>query len=74
MIEIYTTLSCIYCTKAKEYFDKNNIEYIEYDVVKDIKKRKEMVEITGQTGVPVIRNNDKVIVGFNEMEIRELLS
>ena len=58
---------------AKEFFKKNNIGYKEYNVGLDAEKRKEMVELTGQLGVPVIRIDDTVLVGFQEKMLSDLL-
>lgn len=58
---------------AKEFFKANNIAYTEYNVAADAEKRKEMVELTGQLGVPVIRVGDDVTVGFQESYMRQLL-
>lgn len=63
---MYSTSVCHFCNLAKEYFRANNIEYTEYNVGTDIEKRKEMIELTGQLGVPVIRVGDEVVVGFRE--------
>jgi len=63
---IYTTPTCIYCKKAKEFFNEHNIEYKEVDVSKDEKAAKEMIEKSGQMGVPVIEVNDEIIVGFDK--------
>lgn len=73
-IEIYTTPTCHYCHMAKEYFKSKNLAYTEYDVLKDVKKREEMIRETGAMGVPVIKINGQVIVGFNKGKISELLS
>lgn len=72
-IEIYTTPSCAYCHLAKEYFKSKNLAYLEYDVLEDVKKREEMIKETGAMGVPVIKINGQVIVGFNKSKISELL-
>ena len=72
-IEIYTTPSCAYCHMAKEYFKSKNLPYEEYDVMKDVQKRQEMITETGQMGVPVIKINGKVVIGFNKGKINELL-
>ena len=73
-ITIYSTPSCHFCNMAKEFFKKNNVEYTEYDVASDIEKRKEMVEISGQMGVPVIAiEGGDILVGFQEAVIREAL-
>ena len=65
-VTMYSTSVCHFCNLAKEYFRANNIEYTEYNVGTDIEKRKEMIELTGQLGVPVIRVGDEVVVGFRE--------
>lgn len=72
-VSIYTTPTCHFCHAAKDFFGANNVAFDEFDVARDVEKRKEMVEMTGQLGVPVIRIGDDVIVGFNEPKIRELL-
>lgn len=72
-VSIYTTQSCHFCHMAKEYFKDNNVAYDEFDVGADIAKRKEMVDMTKQMGVPVIRIDDTLIVGFNKPKIAELL-
>ncbi len=53
-IMIYSTPSCTFCVMAKEFFNQNNIPFEEYDVAADLEKRKEMIQKTGQMGVPVI--------------------
>ncbi len=58
---------------AKEFFKANNIQYTEHDVAADIAQRKEMIEKSGQMGVPVITVGDKLVVGFDEEELRNLL-
>ena len=73
-VTIYSTPACHFCHQAKEYFAANNIAYTEHDVAADMEKRKEMVDMTKQLGVPVIRIDDSVIIGFNKPKIDELLS
>jgi len=58
---------------AKEFFQKNNVQYQEFDVGKDLAKRQEMIEKSGQMGVPVIMVGDDMIVGFNESKLKGLL-
>jgi glutaredoxin len=58
---------------AKEFFKEKNIAYTEYDVAGDAIKRKEMVEKSGQMGVPVIQIDNELIVGFNKPLISKLL-
>ena len=72
-VTIYTTPSCVYCKMAKEYFQKNKVEYEEKDVMKDIEARNVMIQKSGQMGVPVIEIDGKAIVGFNQPEIQTAL-
>ena len=72
-IKIYTTPSCVYCTKAKQYFRENKIPFTEYNVAKDLSRAEEMVKKSGQMGVPVVDVNGRVIVGFNQLEIERAL-
>lgn len=69
-VTIYSTPTCVYCNMAKKFFQANNVEYTDYDVATNMEKRKEMIDKSGQLGVPVIDIEGKVIVGFDEEEIR----
>ncbi len=74
-VEIYSTEICHFCHMAKEFFTAHNVPFIEYNVGKDTARRSEMVEITGQMGVPVIVvDNKDVVIGFDEKKLRELLA
>lgn len=72
-VTIYSTPSCHFCHAAKEYFTEHNVAFTDHDVAADQEKRKEMVDMTGQMGVPVIRIGDDVVVGFDEAKVKELL-
>ena len=72
-ITIYSTPTCHFCHAAKEFFKKNNLTFTEYDVSSDQEKRTEMIERSGQMGVPVIYIDDEMMVGFNEPKLKELL-
>jgi glutaredoxin len=58
---------------AKEFFTANNVQYTDYNVAADMEKRNEMIEKSGQMGVPVIMIGDDIVVGFDEDAIREKL-
>ncbi len=58
---------------AKDFFKEHGIKYTEYNVGTDAVRRKEMVEKSGQLGVPVILVDDEVIVGFDENRLNQLL-
>ena len=59
---------------AKDYFKVNGVEFEAFDVSSDSQKRAEMMEKSGQLGVPVILVDDKVIIGFNKPKLAELLN
>ncbi len=73
-VTIYSTPVCHFCHAAKDYFKENNVAFTEHDVAADHEKRQEMIDMTGQMGVPVIRIGDDVVVGFDEGKIKELLA
>ena len=72
-VHIYSTPTCTYCQAAKEYFTEKGVEYSEFDVAADVEKRTEMVEKSGQMGVPVIDIDGTIIVGFDEELIKAAL-
>lgn len=72
-VTIYSTPVCKYCGHAKEFFKQNNIQYTEVNVAADAEKRAEMIDISGQMGVPVIRIDDNVVIGYDEQALKELL-
>lgn len=72
-VAIYTTPTCHFCKEAKAYFQQHNVAYSEYDVLADAAKRTEMVEKSGQMGVPVVTIGDDVVVGFDPEQFSKLL-
>jgi len=72
-ITIYSTPTCHFCHAAKEFFTANNIAFTDYNVAEDAEKRNEMIEKSGQMGVPVIFIGDDMVVGFDEAKVRELV-
>jgi glutaredoxin 3 len=73
-VNIYSTPTCHFCHMAKDFFDANGVKYTDYNVASDLVKRKEMIEKSGQMGVPVITVGDQYVVGFDESRLRELLA
>ncbi len=72
-VAIYSTPTCHFCQMSKEFFAEHGIEYVNYDVSKDLQRRQEMFEITSQMGVPVIVIGDDVVIGFDKEKLSELL-
>ncbi len=72
-ITIYSTPSCVYCNMAKTFFKANNVAFTEFNVASNLEKRKEMIDMTGQMGVPVMKVGEEVVVGFDEPKLKALL-
>jgi glutaredoxin-like YruB-family protein len=70
---VYSTSWCPWCTRTKEFLKENKIAFKDINVEKDQKATKEMMDKSGQMGVPVIDIDGTIIVGFNESEIRKAL-
>lgn len=58
---------------SKEFFQKHNVQYTEHNVATDAAKRDEMIQKTGQLGVPVIDIDGELTVGFDEGRLKSLL-
>ncbi|MCS7184065.1 MAG: glutathione S-transferase N-terminal domain-containing protein [Patescibacteria group bacterium] len=70
---IYTTSWCPFCEAVKEYFNQKGISYEEKNVELNLQARDEMVEKSGQLGVPVIDIEGKIIIGYSPEEIDNAL-
>ena len=71
-IVIYSTPTCHFCQMAKEFFKEHDIVFTDYDVSTDADKRQEMIEKSGQMGVPVIFVDDEMMIGFDKDKLTKL--
>jgi glutaredoxin 3 len=72
-IKVYTTPTCPWCTVAKDYLKKKNINFTEVNVAEDRNGAMEMIQKSGQRGVPVVDINGTIVVGFDQNKIESLL-
>ncbi len=72
-VDIYSTPTCHFCHMAKELFAENKIKFTDHDVSADGNARNEMIEKSGQMGVPVIFIDGEMIIGFDEDRLRGTL-
>lgn len=72
-VKVYSTQSCPWCHKAKEFLKEHNIEFENKDVGEDENARKEMIDASGQMGVPVLDIDGTIIVGFDVEKIKSAL-
>jgi len=72
-VKIYSTPTCPWCMRAKQFLKENNIDFVDYDVSLDQEALEEMIRISGQMGVPVLDIEGEIIVGFDKERIKEAL-
>jgi glutaredoxin 3 len=72
-ITVYTSPACHWCRVAKRYMESKGLPYREVDIIADKRGRQEMVRMTGQYGVPVIRVGERAMTGWDKAEFERLL-
>lgn len=65
-VTIYSTPTCHFCQMTKDFLKEKGIGYTEHDVAHDLEKRQEMIQKSGQMGVPVIFVGEEMIIGFDK--------
>jgi glutaredoxin-like YruB-family protein len=70
---VYSTPTCPFCKQLKAYLEEKNIEFTDIDVSADQEKAQEMIQKSGQMGVPVLEVGGDVVVGFDKKKVDELL-
>ena len=74
MVKLYTTNSCPWCVKTKNYLKDKEVEFVELNVQEDMEAREEMVSKSKQMGVPVLEINGDIIIGFDRKAIETSLA
>lgn len=72
-VTVYSTSTCPYCVRVKQFLKDNNVQFTEIDVSSDQKAAREMIERSGQMGVPVVDIDGGIIVGFDKRKISSAL-
>lgn len=73
-VKVYSTPTCPWCHTVKQFLSDHGIEFEDVNVAEDQEQAKEMIEKSGQMGVPVIEAGGEVIVGFDEALLRKALN
>ncbi len=73
MVTIYSAVWCAFCHAAKDYMDKLGVKYEDKDVEHDVTAMKELVDKSGQMGIPVLDIGGTIIVGFDRPRIEAAL-
>ena len=72
-VTIYSTPTCHFCQMSKDFLKEKGISFTEFDVAHDLDKRQEMIQKSGQMGVPVIFVGDEMIIGFDQERLASTL-
>lgn len=72
-VKVFSTPTCPYCYMAKSYLKENQVEFEDIDVSTDRDKAMQMIQKSGEMGVPQLWIDDQVVVGFNKPVIDKLL-
>jgi glutaredoxin 3 len=72
-VKVYSTETCPWCHKLKDFLNENKVKFEDIDVSENQEAAKEMMEKSGQMGVPQIEIDGKIIVGFDQDAIKQAL-
>lgn len=72
-VKVYSTPTCPYCIRAKQFLRDNNIVFTDIDVSSNEQAAQDMIERSGQMGVPVLDIDGEIIVGFDKAGIQKAL-
>lgn len=70
---VYSTPTCPFCIRVKQFLKESNVQFQDIDVSSDQAKAQEMIKLSGQMGVPVIDVDGTIVVGFDKDKIKEAL-
>jgi glutaredoxin 3 len=72
-VKVYSTPTCPWCTRAKQYLRQKNVQFEDIDVSMNQKAAQDMMKKSGQMGVPVLDINGQIIIGFDQHAINHAL-
>lgn len=73
-VRVFSTPTCPYCVTLKEFLKEHKVEFEDINVGEDTQAREEMIQKSGQMGVPVVEIDGQIIVGFDKEKITNLLN
>ena len=73
MVKVYSTPTCPFCVRVKQFLKDSNVVFEDIDVSKDQAQAEQMVEKSGQIGVPVLDIDGEIIIGFDKEKIKKAL-
>ena len=73
VVRVFSTPACPFCFALKNFLKEHNIKFEDIDVSQNEAAKKEMIEKSGQMGVPVVEINGEIVIGFDQKKIKQLL-
>jgi glutaredoxin 3 len=73
IVKVYSTPTCPWCRKIKQFLDEHNIKYLDLNVAEDKTAREEMINTTHQMAVPTTSIDGEFVIGYNEKSLKEKL-
>lgn len=74
MIKVYSVPNCPWCEKVKKYLNSKKVDYEYINIKDDLEARKELIELTNQTSVPVIDIDGNIVIGFEKDKLDQFLN
>lgn len=68
---LYSTSWCGYCEKTRKLMDKNNIDYVEFDIEHSKEAKAEFDQLGGR-GIPLVLIDGRVVEGYAPKAVLEL--
>ncbi|MBI4706576.1 MAG: glutathione S-transferase N-terminal domain-containing protein [Candidatus Omnitrophica bacterium] len=72
-VKVYSTPTCPWCIRVKQFLKENNVLFEDLDVSTNQAAQEEMIQKSGQMGVPVLDIEGEIIVGFDKERIKTIL-
>ena len=72
-VKVYSTPTCPWCKRTKQFLEMNGITYQEFNVAEDKAAREEMIKTTNQMAVPTIMIGSEFVIGYNEIILKDKL-
>jgi len=73
-VTLYSTPTCPFCKQTKAFLTEHQIEFTQVDVMNDQEQAREMIQKSGQMGVPVIDIDGQIVIGFDQKKLKEYLN
>jgi len=71
---IFSTATCPWCVRLKTYLREHEVEYQDVNVGEDAEAAEQMINQSGQMGVPQMWYKGEVMIGFDQSKVDRLFN